>query len=249
MVLLIEHQQIMQPRQVVKRHTGIQVVLQVITYIMRRQKETFQSVGLHGTRRGQGMIIVQISKMLCYATDILKHKEGRQIRHYPVYREVKPTSRQGQGGHQADVKGKIYVADFFFGTCPTICPKMAQQMLRVYDRFNTDEDFAILSHTIDPEHDTVEYLNGYAAKLGVNDNKTWHFLTGVKEEIYDLGTARGYMVQMREDETADGGYIHQGAFVLIDKEGRVRGFYDGTIPEKVDILMNDIEVLKAEYAE
>ncbi len=169
-----------------------------------------------------------------------------------VYHTIPAFAFQDQEGAtitQADVKGKIYVADFFFGTCPTICPKMAQQMLRVYDRFNTDEDFAILSHTIDPEHDTVEYLNGYAAKLGVNDNKTWHFLTGVKEEIYDLGTARGYMVQMREDETADGGYIHQGAFVLIDKEGRVRGFYDGTIPEKVDILMNDIEVLKAEYAE
>lgn len=169
-----------------------------------------------------------------------------------VYHTIPAFAFQDQEGAtitQADVKGKIYVADFFFGTCPTICPKMAQQMLRVYDRFNTDEDFAILSHTIDPEHDTVEYLNGYAAKLGVNDNKTWHFLTGVKEEIYDLGTASGYMVQMREDETADGGYIHSGAFILIDKEGRVRGFYDGTIPEKVDILMNDIEVLKAEYAD
>jgi len=126
---------------------------------------------------------------------------------------------------------------------------MAQQMLRVYDRFKECTDFAILSHTIDPEHDTVEYLNGYASKLGVTDNNTWHFLTGVKEEIYDLGTASGYMVQMREDASADGGYIHSGAFILVDKEGRVRGFYDGTIPAKVDILMNDIEILKAEYAE
>jgi len=147
------------------------------------------------------------------------------------------------------VEGKIYVADFFFGTCPTICPKMAQQMLRVYDQFKDNEDFAILSHTIDPEHDTVEYLNGYAAKLGVNDNETWHFLTGKKEEIYELGTAAGYMVQVREDPTAEGGYIHSGAFILVDKEGRVRGFYDGTIPEKVDVLMNDIKILQAEYAD
>lgn len=150
---------------------------------------------------------------------------------------------------QESVEGKIYVADFFFGTCPTICPKMAQQMLRVYDRFKDIEDFAILSHTIDPDHDTVAYLKGYAAKLGVTDNKTWHFLTGPKEEIYALGTADGYMVQVREDAAVPGGYVHSGAFLLIDKERRVRGFYDGTIPDQVDRLMNDITKLQAEYAE
>lgn len=148
---------------------------------------------------------------------------------------------------EQSVAGKIYVADFFFGTCPTICPKMAQQMLRVHERFKNREDFAILSHTIDPDHDTVAYLKGYAEKLGVTSNKTWHFLTGPKEEIYELGTAAGYMVQLGEDANAPGGYIHSGAFILIDKERRVRGFYDGTIPDQVDRLMNDITTLQAEY--
>lgn len=157
--------------------------------------------------------------------------------------------QEGQTITEKSVEGKYYVADFFFGTCPTICPKMAQQMLRVYDQFKEVDDFAILSHTIDPDHDTVAYLKGYAEKLGVNDNKTWHFLTGVKDEIYELGTAAGYMVQLGEDTSAPGGYIHSGAFILVDKERRVRGFYDGTVPEQVDRLMNDINTLQAEYAD
>ena len=79
------------------------------------------------------------------------------------------------------------------------------------------------------------------------DNKVWHFVTGKKDEIYELGTAAGYMVQVGEDESADGGYIHSGAFILVDKERRIRGFYDGTVPAKVDILMNDIDRLLKEY--
>lgn len=145
------------------------------------------------------------------------------------------------------VAGKIYVADFFFGTCPTICIEMAAQMQRVYQNFKGVEDFAILSHTIDPDHDTVAYLKGYATRLGVADNKIWHFLTGNKEEIYKLGTADGYMMKISEDANAAGGFIHSGAFILIDKERRVRGVYDGTIAQKVDILMQDINTLRAEY--
>ena len=143
--------------------------------------------------------------------------------------------------------GKIYVADFFFGTCPTICPIMKQQMLRVYDKYKTNPEFGILSHTIDPEHDTVAYLKEYAERIGVMDNNVWHFVTGNKEEIYELGSAGGYMVPVGEDNSAPGGYIHSGAFILVDKDRRIRGFYDGTIPEKVDILINDIERLLNEY--
>ena len=142
---------------------------------------------------------------------------------------------------------KIYVADFFFGTCPTICPVMKQQMLRVYDRFESNPEFGIVSHTIDPDHDTVAYLKDYSERLGIMDNKVWHFVTGNKAEIYELGTAAGYMVQVGEDASADGGFIHSGAFILIDKERRVRGFYDGTVASAVDILMNDIDRLLKEY--
>lgn len=156
------------------------------------------------------------------------------------------TDQEGETVTEKTVEGKIYVADFFFGTCPSICPVMAQQMLRVFDEFKDADDFAILSHTIDPEHDTVAYLKGYAEKLGVNDNDTWHFLTGEQEAIYKLGQ-KDYMVTVGQDDSAPGGFIHSGHFWLVDKERRLRGFYDGTIASHVDRLMNDIKKLQAEY--
>ena len=148
---------------------------------------------------------------------------------------------------EATFKNKIYVADFFFGTCPTICPIMKQQMLRVYGEFKDNPSFAILSHTIDPEHDTVAYLKDYSVRLGVADNNTWHFVTGDKDEIYEIGSAAGYMVPVGEDADAPGGYIHSGAFILVDQERRIRGFYDGTKPMDVSALINDIPKLLAEY--
>ena len=142
----------------------------------------------------------------------------------------------------ATFEGKVYVADFFFGTCPTICPVMKQQMLRVYDVYKDHPEFAILSHTIDPEHDTIPYLKDFSERIGVMDNATWHFVTGVKDEIYDIGQ-RGYMVAATEDATEPGGYIHSGAFILVDKERRIRGFYDGTKADQVDRLIKDIPLL------
>lgn len=148
---------------------------------------------------------------------------------------------------EATFEGKVYVADFFFGTCPTICPVMKQQMLRVYERFRENPEFAILSHTIDPDHDTVAYLKDYSMRLGVEDNTVWHFVTGDKDAIYEIGSAKGYLVPVGEDEDAPGGFIHSGAFILVDKERRIRGFYDGTKAMEVDALMNDIPKLLAEY--
>lgn len=145
------------------------------------------------------------------------------------------------------VADKIYVADFFFGTCPTICPVMKQQMLRVYNEFQENPEFAILSHTIDPEHDTVAYLKDYSERLGVMNNDTWHFLTGDRDEIYEIGSSSGYLVPVGEDEDAPGGFIHSGAFILVDKERRIRGLYDGTDPKQVTELINDIPKLLAEY--
>tara|TARA_Y100001972_G_scaffold126123_2_gene179078 strand:- start:2 stop:649 length:648 start_codon:yes stop_codon:yes gene_type:complete len=133
---------------------------------------------------------------------------------------------------------QIYVADFFFTSCPTICPLMKQQMLRVYEAYENESEVAILSHTIDPKHDTVAVLKDFAEKLGVKTEK-WHFVTGNKDSIYDIGET-SYLVVANEDENAPGGYIHSGAFLLVDKQRRIRGVYDGTIPEQVDILINDI---------
>lgn len=144
-------------------------------------------------------------------------------------------------------ENKVYVADFFFGTCPTICPLMKAQLIRVHDRFQSNPEVGILSHTIDPDHDTVAYLKNYSERIGINSNEMWHFVTGVKEEIYELGTAAGYMVPIGEDNSAPGGYIHSGAFILVDKDRRIRGFYDGTKTNEVDIMMNDIDRLLNEY--
>ncbi len=154
-------------------------------------------------------------------------------------------NQKGDTVTQKEVAGKIYVTDFFFTSCPTICPVMKRQMIKVYDKFKDNADFMILSHSIDPDHDTPEVLNKYATDLGV-EGTNWEFLTGEKEKIYDIGQSH-YLVTAKEDDTAEGGYIHSGAFVLVDKDRRVRGMYDGTTDEGAEKLMRDIKVLLAEY--
>ena len=139
---------------------------------------------------------------------------------------------------------KIYIADFFFTTCPTICPKMKAQMLRVYDSIGDNPDIKILSHTIDPKHDSVAVLHDFAERLGVTSNK-WHFVTGNKDDIYRIGQT-SYMVSAVEDPSEPGGYIHSGAFILVDRSGRIRGMYDGTKADQVDRLIRDMWVLLKE---
>ncbi|MCC5932463.1 MAG: SCO family protein [Cyclobacteriaceae bacterium] len=143
------------------------------------------------------------------------------------------------------VANKIYVADFFFTSCPTICPVMKTQMLRVYEKFNDNTSVMLLSHTIDPEYDDVPLLHDYAERLGVSSN-TWNFLTGDKEIIYEIGQ-KSYMVTAAEDSDEPGGYIHSGAFLLVDPERRIRGIYDGTKEKEVDRLIKDIPKLLSEY--
>lgn len=140
---------------------------------------------------------------------------------------------------------KIYVSDFFFTSCPTICPIMKTQMLRVYEKYKSNPQVGILSHTIDPEYDTVAVLREFARRLGVESEK-WHFVTGEKEDIYKIGQT-SYLVTTIEDSSQPGGFLHSGAFVLIDKERRLRGIYDGTKAEKVALLLEDIDILLKEY--
>ena len=155
------------------------------------------------------------------------------------------TNQDGETVTQETFKGKIYIADFFFTTCPTICPIMKTQMLRVYEKYKDNPDVLILSHTIDPKYDTVEVLHEFADRLGVSSD-TWHFVTGDQDKIYDIGQ-NSYMVTAREDPDEPGGYLHSGAFLVVDKQRRIRGIYDGTKAEKVDILMKDIDKLLKEY--
>lgn len=142
----------------------------------------------------------------------------------------------------SDLEGKIYVADFFFTTCPTICPVMKTQMLRVYEKFKDNPEFKILSHTIDPKHDTVALLKDYSQRLGIENASTWHFLTGDQEKIFEIGQT-SYLTTAMEDQQEPGGFLHSGAFVLVDQNGRIRGVYDGTKEDQVNRLMNDIPKL------
>jgi len=140
--------------------------------------------------------------------------------------------------------GKIYVADFFFTSCPTICPKMKTQLKRVFEKYKGNPDVMILSHTIDPRHDTPAVLKEFATGLGAT-NGQWQFVTGDKETLFAQG--KNYMVVAQADSTAPGGLLHSGHFVLVDKKKHVRGMYDGTTEEGVDRLMADMEKLLAEY--
>lgn len=143
--------------------------------------------------------------------------------------------------------GKIYVADFFFVSCPTICPVMKREMLRIYEKYQDNPQVALLSHTIDPRHDSVAVLKQYADGLGVKTS-SWHMVTGDKKAIYDLAL-KSYFVTAQEDSTQQdaGGIIHSGAFLLVDKERRIRGQYDGTKTEEVDRLMQDMDRLLKSY--
>lgn len=150
--------------------------------------------------------------------------------------------QDSQEVNNATFTGRAYVADFFFTSCPTICPKVKQQMLRIYDRFENDDRLLLLSHTIDTKRDSVARLKEYADGLAVNSDK-WHFVTGDRDEIYDI--AEDYLSIAREDPDAPGGFDHSGWVILVDKNGHIRSFANGTVAEKMDELMADIDWLLA----
>ncbi len=154
----------------------------------------------------------------------------------------------------ADYKGKIYVADFFFTTCPGICKMMTANMLRLQEEFKKNEDFYLLSHTVNPERDTVETLRRYARDKGA-DTRNWNFVTGTKDSIYKI--AESYFANASPDSLAPGGFLHSEFFILVDKEGNIRcrkeddgnikAVYDGTSEAEMRKLKEDIKILIAEY--
>lgn len=147
---------------------------------------------------------------------------------------------------QNKVKGRVYVADFFFTTCPSICPKMTTQLKRLQILTKDIPELHFLSFSIDPEKDQPEALRKYIEEYGVS-KENWDFLTGDEEETHELGV-KGYMVHAKSDENAPGGFAHSPSFVLVDREGLIRGIYDGTSTDDVDQLNKDIRrLLKEEY--
>ena len=156
-------------------------------------------------------------------------------------------SNSGEIVTQEITKGKIYVADFFFTTCPGICPQMSTQLKRVQEAFIDNPDILILSHTVDPETDTKEVLNAYAKKYKAIPGK-WFFMTGEKNKIYDLAQ-KGYFISALEDSNYSDAdrFIHSDKLILVDKDRIIRGYYNGTDEKDVDRLILEISVLLDGY--
>ncbi len=180
-------------------------------------------------------------------------------------KEVPPfqfIDQEGDTITNKDYKGKVYIAEFFFSTCPTICPIMKDNLVQVQDVFAKSDDFGIASFSIDPGHDTPEVLKEYAS---INDitHPNWHLLTGDREDIYDLANS-GFNIYAGEDENAEGGFAHSGYFALVDREGYIRSrkdrygnpiiYYRGSVPRRsivepgeeepqIDILIADAKKL------
>ena len=182
--------------------------------------------------------------------DINPELVDKSVRNIDKFHRVGTFNLTDQDGNEVSEKNfeaKIYVADFFFVTCPTICPKMATQMNRVYEEFKDNKDILLLSHTVMPESDSVPILNEYAKKLGVSSDK-WKIVTGDKPQIYDLAR-KTYFAAVSEGDGGPDDFVHTENFVLVDKEKRLRGFYDGTSNDDVDRLISDIYALLEEYKE
>jgi len=164
-----------------------------------------------------------------------------------VYHTVKPflfINQYNEKVTEETIKGKIFITDFFFTTCESICPKMSTQLITVQNAFAKDDSVLILSHTVNPMHDTVEVLKKYAESFGATKNK-WHLLTGNKQEIYYMARY-SYLVNALQDDGSAEGFLHSELFVLIDSKKRIRGFYDGTDTIAVAKLIADIKLLKTE---
>jgi protein SCO1/2 len=162
---------------------------------------------------------------------------------YPTIPNFNFLNQNGQVVSNSNFNDHIYIADFFFTHCPTICPKVTAQMLRVYDRFKDSSKVLLLSHSIDPKRDSVGRLREYAGKLGVSAPK-WHFITGNQDSIYAI--ADDYFSIAKEDPSVEGGFDHSGRLILVDKQRRVRSFCDGTDEKDVNRFMQDIEILLKE---
>jgi protein SCO1/2 len=166
-----------------------------------------------------------------------------------VYHSVAPFKFVNQDGDtitEKNYEGKIYVADYFFTTCKSICPKMATELQRVQEKFAyTNGAVQLLSHTVDPEHDSVSVLKAYSQMVHANTNM-WNFVTGDKKQLYDMARY-SYLLNAMEGDGGPDDFIHSELFVLVDKEKHIRGIYDGTNIKAVNDLLDDIKVLIAEY--
>lgn len=167
------------------------------------------------------------------------------VQYQSKYHKIADFSLINQNGDtitQKDYQDKIYVADFFFTTCQTICPIMTDHMVQIQKEIMDDDDIMLLSHSVTPGIDSVAQLKRYATEKGVNDNK-WNLVTGDKKQIYELAR-KSYLAVKTDGNGDEYDMIHTENFMLIDKKRQIRGYYDGTKPEDIEQLLEDIKVLK-----
>lgn len=172
-------------------------------------------------------------------------KQG--VKEFHRVADFKLLNQLGDTVSQADLKGSVYVADFFFATCPTICPVMSSNISLLQEEFRDEPQVKFISHSVTPELDSVEVLYEYGQRYGVDPEK-WLLVTGDKKQIYELARKSYFAVL----DSGDGGvqdFIHTENFVLVDKEKRLRGFYDGTDDKEIEQLSKDIRILLKEYEE
>jgi protein SCO1/2 len=169
----------------------------------------------------------------------------RYVRKYHTVKDFELINQNGDTITQENYKDKIYVADFFFTTCLTICPVMTDHMLKIQEKIKDDPEVLLLSHTVFPKTDSVPVLKAYAEEKGIIDEK-WNLVTGDKKHIYELAR-KSYLASKSNGDGGPYDMIHTENFVLVDKEKRIRGFYDGTDPQAIEDLLHDIKVLKGEY--
>ncbi len=147
--------------------------------------------------------------------------------------------------NEQTIEGKIYIAEFFFTTCPGICPILTKHTKKIQDEFLNDHDVLILSHTVYPEHDSVSVLHAFGEQHNINSAK-WHLLTGSKQDLYTM-SRKGYFAISYQPDLSDEGFIHTENVVLVDKQRRLRGIYNGTNAHEMNRLIEDIYLLKKEY--
>ncbi len=173
----------------------------------------------------------------------LVDKEKRHVRRNHKVAAFQLTNQNNETINNSTFKDKIYVADFFFTTCQSICPVMTSNMKTLQDFYEKDDEILFLSHTVTPDIDSVATLRNYADKKGVIDDK-WHLTTADKKQIYNLAR-KSYMVGLLDEGNGDKyDFIHTENFVLVDKKGRIKGIYDGTKKEDIEKIKEDIAILK-----
>ena len=170
------------------------------------------------------------------------------LQHVKKYHKIGNFSLLNQSGKKITLDNyndKIFIADFFFTKCPSICPIMTDNMLELQKKIIEDDSVMIISFSVDPKNDTVEQLNNYAEEKGI-DQKKWNLLTGDKTKIYDLARKSFFVAEL--DNKDDNEIIHTENFVLVDPDRRIRGYYDGTNIDEVLKILDDIKTLKNEYS-